>query len=134
MLVRVTCAGIVIGTARFDRPSGLASAALYPSTGYGIAARAAQSLGDQLTHHEFWSPADGDFADVVAARWEGGRLAIQDWAGRELAASSVVVLEAPLGGRSLVQVVADFRGDSAHIGARIYAPGPHDRNRTRPAA
>ena len=123
MIVRVTCAGVLIGTARFDSPSGLAHAPLYPSNGYPSASAAAQALGGDVTRRRFWSPSNGDFSDVVARGWQGGRLALQDLTGREVAVNSLVVLEPPFGGRYLVDVVADFR-DVARFGSR----------RTRPAA
>jgi hypothetical protein len=122
MLVRVTCAGVLIGTARIDSPSGLAHAPLYPATGYPIVAAAAQALGDELMHRPFWSPAEGDFAGVVAGRWQGGSLALQDLSGRALAVNNVVVLEPPaLGARHPVYLVADFR-DVARFGSRRTCP------------
>ena len=134
MLVRVTCAGVLIGTARIDTPSGLAHAPLYPATGYPMVADAAQALGDEVMHRPFWSPAEGDFAEMVAARWQGGSLALQDLAGRALAVNSLVVLEPPaLGGRHPVYLVADFRG-AVSVGSRIQARSSDGRSRTRPAA
>jgi len=123
MIVRVTCAGLLIGTARFDSPSGLAHAPLYPSNGYPNASAAAQTLARELTQRRFWAPSEGDFAAVLARRWQGGRLALQDLMGREVEVSSLAVLEPPFGGRYLVHVVADFR-EVARAGSR----------RTRPAA
>jgi hypothetical protein len=121
MIVRVTCAGVLIGTARFGSPSGLAHAPLYPSNGYPIAAGAAQTIGEELTLRRLWSPSNGDFADVVAAQWQGGRLALQDLMGREVAVDNLVVLEPPFGGRYLVHLVADFR-DVARVGSRSTRP------------
>ena len=121
MIVRVTCAGVLIGTARFDSPSGLAHAPLYPSNGYPIASAAAQTLGEELMQRRFWSPSGGDFADVAAAQWQGGRLALQDLMGREVAVNNLVVLEPPFGGRYLVHLVADFR-DVGRVGSRMRCP------------
>ena len=135
MLVRVTCAGVLIGTARIDSPSGLAHAPLYPATGYPVVAAAAQAIGDELMHRQFWSSAEGDFADMVAARWQGGSLALQDLVGRPLSVNNLVVLETPaLGERHPVYLVADFRVDAAGVGSRVHARDPEGRSRTRPAA
>ena len=123
MIVRVTCAGLLIGTARFDSPNGLAHAPLYPSNGYPKASAAAQALGNELMQRRFWAQSDGDFADVLARGWQGGRLALQDLMGREVEVNSLAVLEPPFGGRYLVHLVADFR-EVARFGSR----------RTRPAA
>ena len=90
---------------------------------------AARSLGVQFASTQFWLPPDGDFADVAAARWEGGRLALEDLTGRELAVTNIVVLEglpaSPDDGS--VRVVADFRSDRArarHVsGQRVPATG-----------
>jgi len=136
MLVRVTCAGVVIGTARIDTPVGIAHASLSASTSYGIAAPAARLLGSSFVRTQPWLPEMGDFADVAAARWRGGRLALQDLNGRELAVSNVVVLDglppAPDGG--LVRVVADFRPDAARSEVRIRPFERDDRGRARGAA
>ena len=118
MLVRVTCAGILIGTADFDAPVGLAHAALSPTLGYPIAAPMAEALGEELAETRLWSVGAGDFADALARRWKGGRLALQDSTGRELAVANVVVLEWPMGAR-LARVVADFRADAGQVAARV---------------
>ena len=121
MLVRVSCAGVLVGTARFDAPSGLAYAPLYPATGYTVVAGAAQALGDELMRRRFWSPSDGDFADMVAARWHGGSLALHDLTGRALEVNNAVVLEPPTWGRHPVYLVADFR-EVARVGSRRTCP------------
>jgi hypothetical protein len=136
MLVRVTCAGVVIGTAQFDPPQGVAHASLSVATGYGIAAPAARLLGESFVRTQPWSPEDGDFADVASARWRGGRLALQDMAGRELAVQNVVVIDglppAPDGG--LVRIVADFRTAGTRIDAQIRPVDRGDCGRKRGAA
>jgi hypothetical protein len=135
MLVRVTCDGVVIGTADFQLAEGLAHAVLSPAAAYVLADSAARSLGRQLTRRQYWTAVRGDFACVAAARWEGGRLAIQDMNGRELCADNIVVAERPPGvpGEHTVRVVADFRSDVARIQARFRSdPGCAERN--RPAA
>jgi hypothetical protein len=126
---------VPIGTARFDPPEGLAHATLERTVGYARVAPAAQALGRTFEVTQFWSPVNGDFADVAAARWEGARLALEDETGRELSVNNVVVLEAPLasGDGSLVRIVADFRPDLARVEAWRRTLG-RDGGRTRPAA
>lgn len=137
MLIRVTCAGVVIGTAQFDPPSGLAHAALAPTTEYAIACAAARTLGQHLAGRRLWCrPEDGDFADAIAASWRGGRLALEDLTGRELCVANVAVIEGDpmkLGGTH-VRVVADFRSDLARVASRIRPIGNDGESRTRPAA
>jgi hypothetical protein len=135
MLVRVTCAGVVIGTAQFDPPRGLAHASLWPTADYGLASHAAQTLGRQFARTQCWSPRDGDFAGAVAARWQGGRLALEDMAGREVAVNGLVILDGLPGGPgdTTVHVVADFRAGLAAVGAPVAARAGGG-GRTRPAA
>lgn len=135
MRVRVTCAGIVIGTAEFLPPTGLAHALLEPGPGYPFAAAAAQALGRELSRRRlFWPATAGDFAGEAASRWTGDRLAIEDETGRELAVNNLVVLELPTGaGARLIKVVADFRPDLARVAALLRPVGPGG-GRTRPAA
>ncbi len=136
MLVRVTCGGILIGTAEFDQPEGVAHASLSPTPAYVVARSAARMLGERFARTQFWSPPDGDFAEVAAAGWEGGRLAIEDVGGRELGVANVVVLDGlpSADGESLVHVVADFRADLGRVASRARSGNPADGNRTRPAA
>ena len=135
MLVRVTCAGGPIGTARFDLAQGLAHAPLAPTAGYALVAAASRALGREFAVTRFWSPVSGDFADAAASRWEAGRLALEDATGRELGVNNVVVLEGPPGDAdgNLVRVVADFRPDLARVEAFLRTL---DRGggRSRPAA
>ena len=134
MHVRVTCAGIVIGTAEFLPATGLAHAPLEPGPGYPFAASAARALGRDLSVRQFWSPMAGDFADEAAARWTGDRLALEDVAGRELGVNNLVVVECPTRvGDSPIKVVADFRPDLARVEAFLRTVGPGG-GRTRPAA
>ena len=135
MFVRVTCAGVVIGTAHFDPPQGLAHSPLSPSSEYTIAGNAARILGQYLDGRRVWS-GEGDFADAFAASWAGGRLALEDLTGRELGVANIVVIEgnpARLGGTA-VRVVADFRSDLARVHSRIRPRAAGDGTRTRPAA
>lgn len=134
MHVRVTCAGIIIGAAEFVPASGLAHAPLEPASGYPLAAAAAQALGRELSHTQFWLAVNGDFADEAASRWSGDRLALEDLTGRELGVNNLVVVEFPaLVGGSAIRVVADFRPDMARVEALLQTIGPGG-GRTRPAA
>ncbi|MDF2770719.1 MAG: hypothetical protein K0S86_212 [Geminicoccaceae bacterium] len=136
MLLRVTCGGVLIGTAQFDLPAGLAHATLVRTGDYSRVSAAARALGRQFALTRFWSPLDGDFADAAAAKWEGGRLALEDASGRELGVSNVLVLEGPLASAdgSLVRVVADFRPDLARARAFRRTIDRGGSGRTRPAA
>ena len=118
MLVRVTCAGVLIGTARFDPPEGLAHASLVPSAGFGLVSSVAWVLGRQFAATQFWASGD-DFAAAAAGRWTSGRLALEDTLGRELAVDNVLVLAGFPGGADgpLIHVVADFRADTARVEA-----------------
>jgi hypothetical protein len=136
MLVRVTCGGVIIGTAEFDPPVGVAHTTLTPTPAYLVAIAAAQRLGRCFARRQYWCPADGDFADHAATLWEGPRLALEDLTGRELGVPNVVVLEGMPGadGGTTIRVVADFRADSARIVAPITQPDVGGEHRTRPAA
>ena len=131
MDVWVTCGGVVIGFAEFEPAEGLAHAPLEASAGYGIAAAAAQELGRQFGHSQYWSPLAGDFADDAASRWTGGRLALEDDGGRELGINNIVVIEFPT---SEIRVVADFRPDLARIEALLRSIGHGGGGSARPAA
>jgi len=119
MLVRVTCAGALIGTAEFDPPQGVAHASLVRGPGYDVVSPAARSLARSLADTQCCT-SGRDFADVAATRWEGARLALEDETGRELAVNNVVVIESVPGGpgEGVIRVVADFRPDvgSGHPG------------------
>jgi hypothetical protein len=136
MLVRVTCGGVLIGTAAFDPPEGVAHAALSPTRAYVLASIPARSLGGQFASTQCWLPEDGDFADVAAARWGGPRLALEDMTGRELGVNNILLLEGLPGapGESTVRVVADFRSDLARAEARVRPAHRGGGKRTRPAA
>ena len=133
MLVRVTCAGVLVGTAQFDPPRGLAHASLDPTPGYASAASAAQRLGRQLATTQFWSPRRGDFADAAGRQWDGGRLALEDETGRELGVNSVVLLEGLADSPGpAVRIVADFRFDLARAEAQFRTRRPGDGDHMQP--
>ena len=136
MFVRVVCAGVTVGTADLEPAAGLAHGPVRPTRGYALAAPHAQVLGRQFTHTQFWSPVAGDFADDAAARWPGGRLALQDVDGRELGVSNVVLLDyseaaAELG---IVRLVADFRADVSRVEALLRPYNRGGGGSSRPAA
>ena len=115
MFVRVTCAGVLVGTAEFDNPRGLSHALIETTEGYACASAAARRLGRELATTQFWSSRDSDFARIAAERWDGDRLALEDGAGRQLSAGNIVLLEGlPYDGPTAVRVVADFRPDRDH--------------------
>ena len=142
MRARVTCAGVVIGTAQFDQLRGLAHASLSTTADYASSSRSAKALGRRLARTEYWPAADGDFADAAAARWKGRRLALEDMAGRAVNVRSLGVVEGQVGGPDgiTVRIVADFRPPHAHVAtgaqveARARSIGTEGDARTRPAA
>ena len=76
--VRVTCAGVEIGTAELRAPNGLAHERLVTGPHYAIAFDAARRCALALSHTQHWSPRNGDFAAYFAEQWEGGRLGLED--------------------------------------------------------
>lgn len=135
MLVRVTCAGVLVGTAEFDPPEGLAHALLQPTAGYACASPAACRLARQFETRQLWCSQRADFGSVAATWWDGERLAIEDATGRELGVSSVVLLQGlPTDSATAVRVVADFRPESARVAAEFRPRAAGDGTRTRGAA
>ncbi|MEO8624582.1 MAG: hypothetical protein ABI625_26105 [bacterium] len=134
--VRVTCAGVTVGTAAFQRSEGLEYAALVPTDAYAMIAWHAQAIGVSLSRRQYWPPQHGDFAVALAERWGGPRLAFERDRGGELAVSSIVVSEfTAFGSAASIHVIADFRPDLARIGAVLPATGRREGGaQTRPAA
>lgn len=85
---------------------------------------------------ELWRAVDGDFAEEFARRWAGGRLALVDERGVELAIASLAVVERPTPGTGERRpwLVADFRPDLARIEALLRTLDRDDGGRSRPAA
>ena len=131
----VTCSGVRIGSADFN-PEGVAHAHLAHTAAYAMTLAAAAKLGVSFGHTQYWPPLKGDFAAEAAARWTGGRLALEDDTGREVAVNNMVIihlLAAPSLER-ILQVVADFRPGMARVEALLCAVEPGGNDRTRPAA
>jgi hypothetical protein len=120
MILRVTCGGVLVGTADFDPPAGLAYARLVPADGYfSLAELHAHRIAALLAQSYFWPPENNDFADAVAAHWNGGRLSLEDSMGNELGVTNIVLIERLLGALSdpSIIAVADFRPDLARVEA-----------------
>jgi hypothetical protein len=131
MFVFVTCAGVVIGTAEVDSLPGLVHARLRPAPAYVAVSLTARRLAAQLAGTQYASPSDGDFAGVMAGRWESVRLALEDEMGRELSADNVVLLEGlPGDAPGVVRLVADFRPGLARFGAAVRPREADGGNRT----
>ena len=130
MFVFVTCAGVVIGTAEVDSSPGLVHARLRPAPAYVAVSLTARRLAAQLAGTQYASPLDGDFAGVMAGRWESVRLALEDEMGRELSADNVVLLEGLPGDAGAVRLVADFRPGPARSGAAVRPREADGGNRT----
>jgi hypothetical protein len=134
--VRVTCAGVAVGTAVFQRSEGLEYADLVPTDAYAMIAWHAQEIGTSLSRRHYWPPHRGDFAEALAEQWSGPRLAFESERGRELAVSSIVVSEftAP-GAAASIRVIADFRPDLARVAALLASTArPDGGAQARPAA
>ena len=125
--VRVTCAGVEIGTAEFRAPNGLAHERLVTGPHYAIAFDAARRCALALSHTQHWSPRNGDFAAYFAEQWEGGRLGLEDELGREFAVNSLVVIDHPRDVSAEVILVADFRPDLARVEAFLSAAAPRKK-------
>ncbi|MEO8335541.1 MAG: hypothetical protein ABI664_11245 [bacterium] len=147
MLLRVTCAGVDIGSADFPVLDGLAHTTLTPNAGYDYVRDTARSLGEEFAVTQFWSQIDGDFAEHAASRWTAGRLALEDLTGREMGVNSILVLDLSIGAdfagegkqvprvaRDDIRVVADCRPDMARVEAFLRTMDSSSGGRSRPAA
>jgi hypothetical protein len=116
--VRITCAGVTVGTAAFQCTQGVAYADLLPTDAYALVAAPARAIGDSIACTQYWGPNNDDFADALSARWTGHRLAVEDELGRELAISSIVIADlGALGTTKSIRVIADFRPELARVDA-----------------
>lgn len=140
LVAQVVCVGAVVGTARFDATEGLAYARFSPAPDYEMIAVAARAVGGWVPRTLFWPSDSGDFANALAAQWSAPKLSLVDAFGRDVAANSVIVIDAvhPSGRHLGRWVVADFRADGARVPARLRAPDGSDHDakdaNARPAA
>jgi hypothetical protein len=135
--LRVRYAGVPIGTVTLDVPTGLAHGVLVPGAGYELARADVESAGRILFSNgmgagRYWSPARGDFADVVASSIAGG-YELEDLRGMPVSAASVSVF-APPGFEHHPVVVVDFRPQTAHVFAALPQTDGTGGGRRRPAA
>jgi len=131
----IVCDGLPIGTARIAPFAGLAHGELQPVPGYERIRHHAVAAGHRLLDAGFWSSVNGDFAEEFARAWEGGRLALTDHFGNELAVASVVIIDwEHTGNRPPARVVVDVRPDMARIEAFLRTMRPSGDDRSRPAA
>ena len=131
MFVWVTCSGVVVGSADFEPPFGLAHAQLEPTAGYVLVAAAAGEIGALLSRRLVWPRSAGDVADEMARRWSGGRLALMDQTGRELSVTNIVLVQDRALGRRVVADVLlpiqsregwwEGQGGEEKGGGRVYA-------------
>ena len=127
----ITCSGIPIGEASVTPFAGLAHASLEPLPAYESVRFNAVTAGARLRDRQHWPATAGDFAEEFARAWDGGRLAVTDVHGTEVAVASVIVLENAAG---RVAVVIDARPDMARVEALLRTIGRGGDDRSRPAA
>jgi hypothetical protein len=135
MEYRILCDGLPIGTASIVPLAGLAYGRLDPAPGYEYVRPHAIAAGRRLNRVGIWDPLRGDFAEEFARAWEGGRLALTDLLGDELAVASVVIIDwERSGGLPRPLVIVDARPDMARVEAFLRTLGPSDDDKSRPAA
>jgi hypothetical protein len=132
----VTCNGSPIGVADLASLSGLAHAVMQPAAGYvAIRDHARQAAAQLGVGRRLWTAVQGDFAEEFARTWGGGRLAIVDGLGDEVAVASVIVIdsaEPEMAPRP--RVVVDARPDMARVEALLSTTDGDDGGRSRPTA
>jgi len=124
----VTCDGTPIGSVSIVELTGLPHAELRPNDAYESVRE--HSVGATLRFRAI-KPGSipGDFAEWFASTWTGGRLALENTYGEEIAVASVMIMQ-----NVHARVVIDVRPDSARTGALI-RPADHPAgDRSRPAA
>jgi len=132
----ITCNGSPIGVADLPPLVGLVHAAVRPLAGYAAVRDHASRAAAQLGHGRWlWPAVKGDFAEEFARTWGGGRLALIDALGDEIAVASVMVLDwADVGIRLGAQVIVDARPDMARVEAFLLTLDGGGGGRSRPAA
>lgn len=103
------------------------------SSGYAAVRESAVEAGLKLRDRQHWDARMGDFAEEFARTWGGGRLALNDPAGTEIAVASVMIVDGTRA-RHGPRVIVDARPDLARIEAFLRTIGRDEDGRSRPAA
>ena len=131
----ITCAGIPIAVASIEPLAGLCHATVRPLPGYETVRELAVLAGEELGRgRRLWSAVDGDFAEIFARTWIGGRLAIVDPLGAELGVASVMLVHRLHGLSGPPSVIVDARPDMARVEAFLRSIDSDPGGRSRPAA
>ena len=129
----VTCDGTPIGVAFIAPLAGLAHADLRPLSAYAIVQADAADAERELREIRLWDVVAGDFAEEFARTWSGGRLALVDPTGTEIAAASVMVVNGTRA-RHGPRVIVDVRPDMSRVEAFLRTIAPNGGGRSRPSA
>jgi hypothetical protein len=132
----ITCSGSPIGVADLAPLAGLVHAPVRPASGYAAVRDHARRAAAHLGHRRrLWPAVKGDFAEEFARTWGGGRLALVDGLGNEIAVASVMVIDrAGPGIRLGPHVIVDARPDMARVEAFRLTIDGDGGGRSRPAA
>jgi hypothetical protein len=135
MTYSITCDGLPVGIARIVPLFGLAHGELQALPAYEHIRYHAIAAGLRIRNAGIWDAIAGDFAEELARGWEGGRLALNDALGVELAVASIVIIdwEQRAEGAS-PRVVVDVRPDMARVEAFLRTIRPSGDDKSRPAA
>jgi hypothetical protein len=129
----ITCNGTPIGTAVVLSLAGLAHADLRPLPAFSVVFGHADAAARELREIRLWDTAASDFADQFARTWTGGRLALVDTSGEEVATASVMVVTGTRV-RHGPRVIVDARPDMARVEALLRGRGVDGGGQSRPAA
>jgi hypothetical protein len=129
----ITCNGLSIGTARLAPLAGLAHAEFRSLPAYAAVEQHAERATGLVQQQRYREYPFRDFAEDLARTWTGGRLAIVDPRGAEVAAASVMIVNATRV-RGGARVIVDMRPDTARVAALIHTMPSDDGGRSRPAA
>lgn len=128
-------AGIPVAVTSIARLAGLSHAPIRTLPAYAAIREHAVRAGEYLGRgRRLWTALDGDFADAFARTWGGGRLALLDALGTEVAVASVMLVEYTGGPVTGWRVVVDARPDMARQGAFLRSIDLDAGGRSRPAA
>ena len=128
----VTCDGTPIGVAFIAPLAGLAHADLRPLSTYATIYDDAEDAARELREIRLWDVVAGDFAEEFARTWSGGRLALVDPTGTEIAAASVMVVNSTRA-RHGPRVIVDVRPDMSRVEAFLRTIAPNGGGRSRPS-